>query len=282
MSNVWIRDKVFKDVGMSIKVNETLLDSRTKFQKIEVHDTTRFGKVLVLDGAIQTTEKDEFTYHEMMAHVPINAHGNVKSVLIIGGGDGGALEEVLKHKSVERVVMVEIDEEVIRVSKQFLPSISKNAFEDPRANIVIQDAVQWVKGAIEKFDVILVDRTDSVDDTDGISGDLYTSKFYKDCKNILNPQGILVAQAGMITFSGGSITTDLCNAAQVWTKTSLFITAVPSYSGGFQAMLWASDWNITSVSDQDLVARQNLPDLKYYDARIHRASFALPKFAQAL
>ncbi len=277
----WIKDRVFKDVGMSLEVSETLFEGKTKYQKIEVYNTPRMGRVLVLDDAIQTTERDEFTYHEMMVHVPINAHGNVKSVLIVGGGDGGALEEVMKHQSIEKVTMVEIDQEVIDVSRKYLPSISKNAFGDSRLNLVIADAVEWVKNATEKFDIILLDRTDAIDGAVEICGQLYSRDFYRNCAKLMTERGIMVAQAGMITFSGKEIISDLETASQCWRKASIFITSVPAYSGGFQAMLWAANWNITTMSEADIKQRQSLPDLQYYTPEIHRASFVLPKFALA-
>lgn len=269
----WFKEQSFDDWTQMFKIKSVVIEGKTKHQKINIFDTKRFGQVLALDDVVQCTEKDEFVYHEMLTHVPMNAYGDVRSVLIIGGGDGGALEEVLKHKSVKNVTMVEIDEEVVVISKAFLSSICKQAFDDPRVKLVIADAIKWVKTATDKFDVIIVDRTDAA----GPGAGLYTKHFYKDCSKLMTPEGIFVAQLGGLFVNEDHREEQLFLAAQAWKKTSFYLMTAPTYVGGFMTIMWCANWNITSV---DVHEMDSIPDLQYYNADIHKAAFALPNFAR--
>ena len=213
----------------------------------------------------------------MLAHVPLNAHGNAQSVLIIGGGDGGLLEEVLKHDTVDHVTMVEIDKEVIAAAKEFLPSICKKAFEDHRTNLVIADAFSWVlitaNTTNKKFDLILIDRSDGI----GPNQDLYSSDFYSYCKKLLNPRGILVAQTGVLQLSYDHILYQKNLLHTHWSQAGAFFTVLPSYSGGVNILTWAADWHI---ENSDIVP--SISDLKYYNEKIHKSAFVLPTFASKL
>nr|WP_199899749.1 hypothetical protein [Sneathiella glossodoripedis] len=171
-------------VNLALEVGEILYRDKTEHQDLMIFENNRFGRVMSLDGAVQTTEKDEFIYHEMFAHVPILAHGNVQSVLIIGGGDGGAARQVLKHAGIS-ATLVDIDRTVIDLSAKYMPTVSGGAFEDPRLEIVVADGCSFVKATGKKWDVIIIDSTDPY----GPGEVLYSQEFYTDCKSCLNEGG---------------------------------------------------------------------------------------------
>jgi spermidine synthase len=175
--------------------------------------------------------------------------------------------------------MGEIDEEVVGASVAFLPSICKGAFDSPRTKLVIADAIEWVKTATETFDVIIVDRSDCI----GPGVGLYDKEFYRNCKRLMTPNGIFVAQAGILTFNQPYLEQQLMDLSQVWRKSSFYLSVVPTYAGGFLTILWAADWNITNVPDLEFDFKlANITDLQYYNVNIHKAAFALPTFARVL
>ncbi|MCL4144200.1 UNVERIFIED_CONTAM: hypothetical protein GTU68_039063 [Idotea baltica] len=171
-----------------LEEGEVFYDSATDHQRLRVFENAKFGRVLTLDGVVQTTTADEFIYHEMLAHVPILAHGAAKRVLIVGGGDGGMAREVLRHTSVDHVTMVEIDAGVVDFSKEYLPSLSNGAFDDPRLELVIADGAAFVSETDQRFDVMIVDSTDPI----GPGEVLFTDTFYGRAKGLLNRNGVLV------------------------------------------------------------------------------------------
>src|SRR5882757_6093297 len=179
--------------GMSYEVERVLYETQTEHQHLVLFEHKFFGKMLMLDGATQVTSKDEFVYHEMMTHVPILAHGNVKQVLIVGGGDCGIAEEVLKHKSVQRVTQVEIDASVVEFSKEHFPEFTKPVLGNKRFDLVIDDGMDFVARTERRFDVIIVDSTDP----QGPGKVLFTRKFYAACKRCLSAGGVLVTQNGV-------------------------------------------------------------------------------------
>ena len=183
-------ETLHKGYAQSLSVDKVLYDNASNLQHIQVFENRQFGRVLTLDGVVQTTQGDEFIYHEMLTHVPILAHGNARHVLIIGGGDGGMAREVLRHQSVETVTMVEIDEGVIAFSKTYLPSLSGGAFDDPRLNLVIADGADFMMESVDKFDVIIIDSTDPI----GPGEALFTDHFYSHAKNRLADGGVMVTQ----------------------------------------------------------------------------------------
>ncbi len=189
MADTWLNETLYPDWGQRFKTVRELARVKSDFQDIGVFETTSHGRVLTLDGVIQITERDEFVYQEMLAHVPLLAHGNAKNVLIIGAGDGGVLKHVLMHKGVERAVMVEIDGEVIRLSKEFLPGIGGDAWTSPRAEVIVGDGIDYVKkAATGSFDVIIVDSTDPI----GVGEVLFTDDFYENAARILADDGLIV------------------------------------------------------------------------------------------
>jgi spermidine synthase len=188
----WFEEAYHPHWRQRMAVERVLVHRHTGVQEVLIFENPTLGRVLVLDGIVQTSERDEFVYHEMMTHVPIMAHGAARDVLIIGGGDGGALEEVLKHGSVARATMIELDPVVVEIAREYLPSISRGAFDDPRAELLFADGVEFVATTDRQFDVILLDTTDPT----GPGELLFTETFYADCRARLRPGGIVVGQSG--------------------------------------------------------------------------------------
>ena len=217
----------------------------------------------------------------MLVHVPILTHGHVRNVLIIGGGDGGILREVVRHKNVERIVLVEIDGSVVEFSKKFLPNLSKGAFDDPRLKIVIQDGAEFVKTTDCKFDVIICDSTDPI----GPGQVLFTKEFYGDCKALLSKEGIFVNQNGVPFMQKGEITDTYSRRLAFFKDTGFYIASVPTYVGGFMAFGWATDSvEYRQLSIEEITRRLSFVDgeMRYYTPAIHKASFALPRFVEKL
>ena len=276
----WFAETLYSGFRQSHEIVKLLHDGRSRYQRIKIFESARFGRVLALDGVVQTTEGDEFVYHEMLTHLPILAHGKVKRVLIVGGGDGGILEEVLKHKSVKRATMVEIDDQVIAVSKCHLRKICGRAFEDPRANVVVGDGAQWVKETDERYDLIVVDRPDPV----GPAEILFSRGFYADCRRVMAKRGILVAQNGVPAMQGQELTDTTRLFAKLFARSGCYLAAVPTYVCGFMALTWASAEDISAVAPATVARRfkaAGLRNLGYYNPAIHAAAFALPSFVRA-
>lgn len=273
----WFKETLYESYGQQFEVEKILFEVRTGFQHLVIFENKMFGRILALDGVIQTTEKDEFIYHEMMTHVPIFSHGNVKKVLIIGGGDGGILREVTKHKSIEAITMVEIDGGVVEMSKQYLPTLSAGAFDDPRANLIIDDGIAFVKNCQDKFDVIISDSTDPM----GPGEVLFTSEFYANCKRCLDHGGILVTQNGVAFMQTEELQTTYVRYKPYFADRGFYAAAIPTYIGGYMAFSWGTD---------DLEARKRpLPLLqerfkaegfktRFYNPELHSGLFNLPQF----
>jgi spermidine synthase len=273
----WYGETLHSDWRQTFLVQETLYEEKTPEQHLIIFNNPLFGKVLALDGVIQTTEGDEFVYHEMLIHVPFLTHGNVKNALVIGGGDGGSLREILKHKTLEKVVLVEIDPSVIEFSKKHLPSLSQGAFDDPRVEIVIQDGCQYVKNCNEKYDVIVCDSTDPI----GPGEVLFTSEFYGDCHRLLSGGGIFVNQSGVPYLQKKECLRVNKNLKDHFKTATYYIGAVPTYAGGFMAFGWATDReDAQAISIEALKERLGnvTGEMKYYTPEVHKASFALPNF----
>ncbi len=258
-------------------VDEVLYRSRTPHQDLVIFRNNEFGRVMALDGVVQTTEGDEFVYHEMLAHVPILAHGAARRVLIVGGGDGGMLREVLRHEDVAQVTQVEIDAEVIEICREHLPNHSRGAFDDPRVDIVIDDGARYVGGTDVSYDVIISDSTDPV----GPGEALYSGEYYAACRRCLSPGGILVAQNGNIFTQLDEVGTTAARLAPLFVDTAFYTAAVPTYIGGAMAFAWATDDpGLRAVSLDELRDRFAASGIKtrYYTPEIHQAAFALPRF----
>ncbi len=263
--------------SQSFEVTDVLFHEKTEHQDLVIFETPTFGRVMALDNIVQVTTKDEYVYHEMLAHVPLLAHGNAPEVLIIGGGDGGILREVLRHRKVERATMVEIDGSVVDLCRKHLPEISDGAFDDPRTDLIITDGVKFVAETDKRFDVIIVDSTDPV----GPGEVLFTESFYADCKRCLTPGGVLVTQNGVPFFQAQEVTNTYQRMGKSFADTGFYTAVVPTYVGGFMTLGWGTDdETLRDVDIEVLRVRFEISSLKtrYYTPDVHRAAFALPQF----
>ena len=288
--NHWFSEKEVMWPGqqMSLKVKKELLNIKSEYQHIQVFDSETYGRVLVLDGVIQLTERDEHAYQEMLAHVALFSHTNPKKILIIGGGDGGILREVLRHDCVEEITMVELDEKVIEVAKQyFQESTCTHNFIDPRLNLIIGDGAAFLqKSKPNSYDVVLVDSSDPV----GPASVLFENDFYNSINNSLSPGGIMCNQGECIWLHLELIKEVFTHSKKIFAETRYFYTTVPTYPSGQIGFIL----NRKKILKTDDVLNENnklhvpmrKPDAKtnkllsYYTPEIHSASFVLPKFAQ--
>ena len=270
-------ETLYDSYGQVFEVDKVYFENKTEHQHLIIFENAKFGRVMALDGIIQTTQADEFIYHEMLTHVPILAHGNVKDVMIVGGGDGGMLREVCKHASVERIVEVEIDGQVIDMCKEYLPTHSDGAYDDPRVEIVIDDAANYVANTDRQFDVIISDSTDPI----GPGDVLFTSDFYENCKKCLKPGGVLVTQNGVAYMQLDEVTTTAKRLAPYFKDVHFYSAAVPTYIGGIMTFAWATDDDVMRQQSADVLqARFEQAGIttRYYNPAIHAASFALPQY----
>lgn len=261
--------------GQWLENSQTIFEEKTEEQDLIIFENPQFGRVLALDGAIQLTTTDEPVYHEMMVHVPLFTHPDPKSVLIVGGGDGGILRETVRHENLKRIVLVEIDRSVIEMSQKYLPSLSKGAFQDPRVEIVIGDGAEYVKNSKETFDVIICDSTDPT----GPSEVLFTKEFYGNCKRLVGKQGIFVNQNGVPFLQKDEMLLTWNNRKDHFKHVSYYTATIPTYVGGAMVFGWASE---TKYKPSIKKLRERLKSLKgkmfYYTPEVHKASFVLPQY----
>lgn len=263
--------------GQYFSVEKVLYREKTDHQDLVIFENPVLGRVMALDGVVQTTERDEFIYHEMLTHVPLLAHGAAKKVLIIGGGDGGMLREVSRHPGVEQITMVEIDAGVVEFCRQYLPNHSAGAYDDPRFKLVIDDGVNFVNQTDETFDVIISDCTDPI----GPGESLFTSAFYEGCARCLNEGGIFVAQNGVCFLQQDEAVNSHTKLSGYFSDVSFYQAAIPTYYGGIMTFAWASQ--NPALRQLDLLTLQqrfNQSGLhcRYYNPAIHVGSFALPQY----
>ena len=276
----WTVETLHDDFRQCLREGTVLYDSETAHQRLRVIENATFGRVLTLDDVVQTTEGDEFIYHEMMAHVPVLAHGAARRVLIIGGGDGGMAREVLRHPSIEHVTMVEIDAGVVEFSKQYLPSLSAGAFEDARLNLVIADGAAFVRESADTFDVIIADSTDPV----GPGEVLFTDSFYGHVKRRLATGGIFVTQNGVPFLQGDELKGTMRAFRALYRDATCYLATIPTYAGGPMAFGWGTDGAARQVELATLETRFAAAGIaaRYYTPEVHKAAFALPGYVKAL
>lgn len=226
--DLWLSESQIENAVITYKIKETLVRKQTKYQDLAIVDTYAFGRMLVLDGIVQTTIKDEFVYHEMITHIPLFTHPNPQKVLVVGGGDGGAVREILKHKSVKKVVLCEIDECVIDECKKFLPEIS-SSLDDPKCEIFIGDGIKYVHEHKNEFDVIIVDSTDPFSIAEGLFG----GSFYKEIYDCLTDDGIFIAQTETPFYLPQVVKKVFNDAKAFFPITKLFMAAIPTYPSGY-------------------------------------------------
>ena len=276
----WIAETLFDDLGfrMSYQVDKVLYEMQTEHQHLVLFEHPFFGKMLMLDGATQITKRDEFIYQEMMSHVPLFAHGQAREVLIIGGGDCGIAEEVLKHKSVKRLTQVEIDPAVIEFSKEHFPEFTKPVFADKRLESVIDDGMKYVARTERRFDAIIVDSTDP----QGPGKVLFSQKFNAACKRCMNKGAVLVTQNGVPMFQPNELASSVAKFRRLFADGTCYVAAIPTYVGGHMAMGWASDdRRLRQTPVKTLAARYRKAgafSTRYWTPEVHAAAFALPRF----
>jgi spermidine synthase len=276
----WIAETLFDDLGfrMTFAVERVLHETQTEHQHLVLFEQQHFGKILMLDGATQVTTNDEFVYHEMMTHVPIFAHGKAKEVLVVGGGDCGIAEEVLKHQSVKRLTQVEIDASVVEFSKKYFPEFTRPVLSDKRFDLVIDDGMKYVAKTDRRFDVIIVDSTDP----QGPGKILFSRKFYAACKRCIAKGGVMVTQNGVPFYQPSALTASIRKFKSLFADGSCYIAAIPTYVGGHLAMGWASDnRQLRQTSLNTIAARYRKAGrfpTRYWTPEVHRAAFALPRF----
>ena len=272
--DLWIREMQNENVAMTYKVKETLHTEKTKYQELAILDTYDFGRMLVLDGIVQTTIRDEFAYHEMITHIPLFTHGNPKKVLVVGGGDGGTIREILKHKSVEKAVLCEIDDRVVELSKKYLPEISCK-LSDPRVEVFIGDGIKYVQEHKNEFDVAIIDSTDPIGAAEG----LFSARFYKSVFECLREDGIFTAQTESPFFSPEIVKKVFSDIKNIFPITKLYMGNVPTYPGVHWSFTLGSKKNDPEKTDIDSIPEL---DTKYYHKDLHRACFVLPKYIKDL
>ncbi len=260
--------------AFSVKIHQKLYSERSEFQHIEVYATEEYGNMMVIDGYIMLTDRDNLIYHEMLAHVPLFIHKDPRQVAIVGGGDCGTLKQVLKHDRVERATLVEIDEQVFQCAKKYFPVLTQAA-GDRRATLVHEDGVAWMQQA-SGLDVIIVDSTDPI----GPATELFSESFYRSCHQALNPGGILVQQSESPLYHMNIIKPmhqAMQSAGFASTQTAhFFLSSYPS--GWWTATLAARDDSVDLLEFDEQAAADKLFDTFYYNAAVHKASFAAPEF----
>ncbi len=278
-STKWFFDMVNPHLLQLHAIEGTIYSGKTKFQSLEIMQTSHFGKVLVLDGKIQSSEADEFIYHELLVHPPMLAHPKPEKVFVAGGGEGATLREILKHPSVKKAVMVDIDADVIKICKKYLPEYGAGAFEDKRSKVYNTDARKWLAESDEKFDVIIIDLTEPVEK--GPAYLLYTKEFYQTVQSKLTKDGVISVQAGCASY------TELLNLKAVsrtlksiFPIVSIYQADIPSFGGpwGFTVASMTLDVAVMTPHEVDKrIKARGITDLKFYDGLTHMQMFTLPK-----
>lgn len=273
----WFSENVRDYFAISYRIQAHLHHSQSPYQTIDVYETVRYGKLLALDGCIMLTDRDEAIYHEMLVHIPMLSHQDPRRVLVVGGGDGGTVREVLRHDSVEKVDMVEIDEEVIKVCREYFPDISCR-LDDPRVNLVIRDGIEFVKGIEVEYDVVLIDSTDPV----GPGEVLFTDEFYQNVLRALKPGGLVALQSESPFGLEGQTETIYRRLRSIFPCTAVYWVSIPCYPPGTWSFTFCSKDGEKPVIRREAAARIIEGGCKYYTRKIHQAAFVLPKFMKEI
>jgi len=269
---VWFTENQSNTVKYSVKIKQIVATDKSQYQELAVFDTEEMGRIMTLDNVVQFTTKDEFVYHEMMTHVPLFTHGKAKKVLVIGGGDGGTVREILKHP-VDEVHHVEIDKMVVEASIKYFPDLS-SGFSDPRYKLFCEDGIEFVKNH-RGYDVIIIDSTDPV----GPAVGLFSIDFYKNVREALNEDGIMVAQTESPFFYKDLIRRIYKDISSVFRYTNIYTAVIPTYPGAY----WTFTMGSKSI-DPTKVVLETEPNFstKYYSSEIHKSSFVLPPFLKEI
>lgn len=279
--NAYAVEQLSPDLGFFLRTTQTLAEARSPMQHIEIVQTPLFGRAMRIDGCFMTSEGDEFFYHEPMIHLPAITHGQVRQSLVIGGGDGGAAHNLLRYPGMERVVLAELDREVISMAQEWLPAVHRGAFDDPRLDVRLGDGRAFVEGCQAQFDQIVLDLTDPF----GPAVALYTRDFYRACQRALKPGGVLSLHVQSPIHRGEVMARIVASLQSVFGVVRPYLQYVPLY-GTLWAMAMASDVHdplALSAVEVDARLKQNgLQDLKLYSGITHQALLALPPFVQTL
>lgn len=262
--------------SLGIGITKKIHEEKSPFQKIEIYETPFFGNLLVLDGLTMLSEKDEFVYHEMIAHVPLLSHPNPKRVLVVGGGDGGTIREVLKHPSVEEAVLCEIDERVVRLSQQYFPTTA-SCLTDPRVKLAFRDGFAFLEEYKNYFDVIVTDSSDPI----GPGVSLFKEAYYKLVKGALREGGIMVSQSESPWFYADVMRDMTADMAKVFAHVQTYIAMIPLYPSGFWTLTAATDGAGITAFDKNR-AEKIAATCKYYNPEIHLAATKLPNFVKQI
>jgi spermidine synthase len=264
--------------GLTVGINKLLFSEETPYQTVEVYETDTWGNLMTIDGMVMLSEKDEFVYHEMLAHVGMFSHPNPERVLIVGGGDGGTAREVMRHPSVKQVDMVEIDEAVVRASKEFLPEVGD--WDNPKLNVLFEDGIQFVNNIDESYHVIIIDGSDPVGPAEG----LFEGEFMQACYDGLSEDGVLTAQteSPWVPEYHKSMNKVFTSLENIYDKSMMYLAYIPLYPAGMWSFSFASK-GADPLSDDTLKRVKNglntfNAEMKYYNGDVHKGCFALPNF----
>jgi spermidine synthase len=276
-----LTERVGDDWGLFVRSAATLESFRSKYQDVEVHDSVPFGKLFRLDGHFMTSEKDEFFYHENLVHIAALAHPAPERALIVGGGDGGSAEELLKHPSIRDVTIAEIDGAVVDISRRYFEAVHHGALDDPRVNVRIEDGFAFVDRTREQYDLIVLDLTDP----GGPSAALYTPQFYKACAQRLTPSGAMTMHVASPIAHGARIRETLADLRRAFPLVTPYLTSVPLY-GGLWMMACASATldprQQSAPSIDERIAARGIERLQYINGDTYRAALALPNFVRTI
>ncbi|AKA47861.1 spermidine synthase [uncultured archaeon] len=266
----WFSERYSDNLQLSFRIKDQLLSVKTDFQRIDLFDTYDFGKLLTIDGTVQLTDRDEFVYHEMITMVPYYfTKKKPEKALIIGGGDGGAAKTLL-GLGFKRIVNVEIDSQVVEVSKRFFPELS-SAFDDPKVELIIGDGIKYAKTSDEKFDVVIIDSTDPVGPAEG----LFNKEFYKGVKNLISDRGVVVSQSGSPFYQPNALKLAYSGMKEVFDDVRVYTAFIPTYPSGF--------WSFTMASSGTLSPRnEEVKSMQYFNGEVLEGSFKLPQFVREL
>jgi spermidine synthase len=269
---LWFTERQTPAIGFSCKSSETLRVEQTRYQHLAVINTEQFGRMLLLDGMVMTTEKDEFIYHEMISLVACNSHPHPENVLIIGGGDGGTLREVVAHPAVKHGLLVEIDDRVVKASQDFFPSLACS-FSNPKSQVLIDDGIKFVKEHKDSFDIVIVDSTDPV----GPAVELFSQDFYKNVYSVLKDDGMLVVQSDTPFYNPDVVRMAYNGINNIFPLTKLYLASIPTYPGG----LWSFTIGSKKYDPQNIIHKHS-QSCRYYTPELHQAAFHLPVFVQKI
>jgi len=276
---LWFTERHTKHVKFSIHIDKQLYSAQSEFQRIDIFESKEFGRFLTLDGYMMLTEKDEFIYHEMMVHVPMSVHPNVKNVLVIGGGDGGTVRELIQYKNIEKIDLVEIDEAVVEACREYLPQTA-SSFEDNRVNIFYEDGLRFIRKYVNEYDLILVDSTDPFGPGEG----LFTKEFYGNCYKALKEDGIMVNQHESPFYPEDALAMQRAHKRIVesFPISKVYQAHIPTYPSGHWLFGFASK-KYHPINDQRVEEWKSLGlKTKYYNEQLHKGAFALPNFVEEM